>query len=174
MTPLLRDGLLEGRSVALAGAVPESVGELLAGLGARLEALSSERLEDEDRALEWARSVAPVDVLVCGSEALADVDTAWIAVRAVANGALIPAGAGAIVLLGPRPEAAVHTEAVRDALENLARTLSVEWARYGITATAVAPGSATTDRDLATLIAFLSSAAGGYLSGCRFELNPLG
>jgi NAD(P)-dependent dehydrogenase (short-subunit alcohol dehydrogenase family) len=170
----LRPGLLEGRTIALAGTVPETVGGLLDGLGARLEAFLPERLEDEDRALGWAQSVAPVDALVCGSETLADIDTAWIAIRALANGALIPAGAGAIVLIGPRPEDAVHAEAVRDALENLVRTLSVEWARYGITATAVAPGSTTTDGDLATLIAFLSSPASGHLSGCRFELNPLG
>jgi lipopolysaccharide/colanic/teichoic acid biosynthesis glycosyltransferase len=91
----------------------------------------------------------------------------------VANGALIPAGAGAIVLIGPRPDAGAHTEAVAAALENLARTLSVEWARYGISATAVVPGARTSAEDLATLIAFLCSVAGAYCSGCRFDLDAI-
>lgn len=170
LTPL-RPGLLEGRSIALAGELPEEVGALLARLGARLASLDR---KGEDRALEWARSRAPLDALVCASDTLASLDAAWIAVSAVANGALIPAGAGTIVLLGPRPDAATHADAVRAALENLARTLSVEWARYGITATAIAPGATTAGERLATLVAFLCSVAGGYFSGCRFELDPLG
>ncbi len=84
-----------------------------------------------------------------------------------------PGGSGAIVLLAPRPDAVAHAEAVRSALENLARTLSVEWARYGITTTAVAPGAKTTEKDLATLVAFLCSSAGSYFSGSRLELDGL-
>ena len=139
-------------------------------LGARVVTLETE-IDDEERALGWAREAAPIDALVCGAETLASIDRAWFAVRAVANGALIPASAGAIVLVGPRPDAAAHIEGVRAALENLARTLSIEWARYGLTATAVAPGSKTDDDDLATLIAFLCSVAGAYYSGCRFDLG---
>jgi NAD(P)-dependent dehydrogenase (short-subunit alcohol dehydrogenase family) len=60
---------------------------------------------------------------------------------------------------------------MRAALENLARTLSVEWARYGITAVALWPGADTTDAELAELACFLISPAGGYFSGCRFELS---
>jgi hypothetical protein len=167
---LLQPRLLEGRSIMLAGELPAEVRGRLSALGARCELCEE---TDQDRALEWARAVAPVNALVCGSGALASVEQAWGAVRAVAAGALIPAGAGGIVLLAPRPDAVAHAEAVRAALENLARTLSVEWARYGIAITALAPGSKTTEDDLATLIAFLCSAAGTYYSGCRFELDSL-
>ena len=54
------------------------------------------------------------------------------------------------------------------ALENLARTLSVEWARYGIRTTAVLPGDGASDEELATLVAYLASPAGDYFSGCAF------
>jgi hypothetical protein len=167
---VLKSGLLDGRSIALAGVLPADVSRRLSNLGARLVVLEE---TDEDRALEWAREAAPIDALVCGSDTVASIDRSWVAVRALANGALIPASGGAIILLAPRLDAAVHAEAVRAALENLARTLSVEWARYGITATAVTPGTNTSDDDLATLIAFLCSEAGAYYSGCRFELNVL-
>ena len=63
--------------------------------------------------------------------------------------------------------------AVRAGLENLARTLSVEWARYGITAVAITPGTSTTDAELAELVCFLASPAGGYFSGCRFDLGSV-
>ena len=52
-----------------------------------------------------------------------------MATRAVATGALIPAGAGKCVLIAPRPDRGPFAGAARAALENLARTLSVEWAR---------------------------------------------
>jgi len=61
----------------------------------------------------------------------------------------------------------------RSALENLARTLSVEWARHAITVTAIAPGAATSDEEVAGLVAFLLSPAGDYYSGCRFELGAV-
>ena len=60
--------------------------------------------------------------------------------------------------------------AARAALENLARTLSIEWARYGITAVAIAPAAGARDEDVALLSAYLVSGAGDYFSGCRFEL----
>ena len=41
-----------------------------------------------------------------GQDALRDaLERAWVAVRALATGALIPAGAGKVVLIGPRPDA---------------------------------------------------------------------
>ncbi len=169
---LLRPGLLDGRSVVLAGEVPASVGDQLSSLGATVSAYRVE--PDEERALDWAREEAPVNAVVCASgDGLEEVESAWTAVRVLAVGALIPAGAGTVVLLAPRPHELVHAGAVRAALENLARTLSVEWARHGITATAVWPGARTSEGDLATLVAYLCSEAGGYFSGCRFELDGL-
>jgi NAD(P)-dependent dehydrogenase (short-subunit alcohol dehydrogenase family) len=53
----------------------------------------------------------------------------------------------------------------------VARTLSIEWARYAITATMIAPGAASGDGDVAALVSFLCSPAGDYYSGCRFELG---
>ncbi len=169
---LLKPGLLAGRSIAVAGAVPARVPERLSSLGGRVATLASDG-DDEERALEWAQATAPIDALVCAAHTLAELDAAWIAVRAVANGALIPAGAGAIVLLAPGPGEAAHADAVGAALENLARTLSVEWARFGLTAVAIAPGARTSEEDLATLIAFVCSGAGAYYSGCRFQLDSV-
>ena len=169
---LLRPALLDGRSVVLAGDVPTSLRDQLSSLGATVSVYRDEA--DEERGLEWAREAAPVNAVVCSSGgALEDVENAWTAIRAVAVGALIPAGAGTVVLLAPRPDEVGDSGAVRAALENLARSLSVEWARYGITATTVSPGAATTDGDLATLVAYLCSRAGDYYSGCRFELDAL-
>lgn len=151
--------------------VPASVGELLSSLGANLAALSE---PDEERALERAQAAAPVNSIVCASGAeLEGIERAWTAIRAIAVGALIPAGAGRIVLLAPRAAASPYAAAVRAALENLARTLSVEWARYGITTTTIWPGPSTEEGDLAALVAYLCSPAGAYFSGCRFDLGAL-
>ena len=112
--------------------------------------------------------------IVCASGAeLEGIERAWTAIRAIAVGALIPAGAGRIVLLAPRAAASPYAAAVRAALENLARTLSVEWARYGITTTTIWPGPSTEEGDLAALVAYLCSPAGAYFSGRRFDLGAL-
>lgn len=148
-----RQGLLKGRSIALAGEVPGPVTELLR----ELEALVVEPPAQD------------LDVLVCAADAdgqQALLEQEWDIVSTVATEAFIPAKAGRIVLLAPREDGAV----VSAALENLARTLSVEWARYGITTTALAPGSATTDEQIATVIAYLCSPAGAYFSGCRLDM----
>jgi NAD(P)-dependent dehydrogenase (short-subunit alcohol dehydrogenase family) len=98
---------------------------------------------------------------------------AGLATRAVATGALIPGSGGKVLLLAPRAGAGAHVDAVRAGLENLARTLSVEWARFAITVVAICPGSRTTDEELAGLVCFLLSPAGGYFSGCRFDLGAV-
>jgi hypothetical protein len=176
----LRDGLLDDRAIALAGGVPETVGERLVALGARVELL--EAGIDEDRAGEWAGRVAPLHGLLHwgaatfgdgGSDGLgSSLEQAWVAIRGVATGALIPGGLGGkVVLVAPPPEAGPFAGAARAALENLARTLSVEWARYAITATAIAPAAGTTELELAELVCFLVSPAGDYFSGCAFELG---
>jgi hypothetical protein len=52
----------------------------------------------------------------------------------------------------------------------MARTLSIEWSRYGIRTTAVTPGAGTTAADLAGIVAYLVSTAGDYFSGARLDL----
>jgi NAD(P)-dependent dehydrogenase (short-subunit alcohol dehydrogenase family) len=78
---------------------------------------------------------------------------------------------GKILLVAPAADAGDHAEAVRAGLENLARTLSVEWARYRITVTAIAPGAQTSAEEVAQLVCFIASRAGDYFSGCRFSLG---
>ena len=181
----LRQGLLDGRGVALAGGVPPTIGGALAALGARVEGLDAVLGQgpdpDEDGASAWLQSGAPLHALVYqaapafgsgGQDGLRDcMERAWVAVRTVAVAALIPAGAGKVVLIGPRVDAGPFAAAARAALENLARTLSVEWARYGVGAVAIAPGVATTEDALAELVCFLVSPAGEYFTGCAFELG---
>jgi NAD(P)-dependent dehydrogenase (short-subunit alcohol dehydrogenase family) len=164
--------------VALGCRVPPAIRAALAALGARVEDLAPGL--DEDGTKEWAAGAAPLHALVydaasesAGGEAGLQewLERTWIATRGVATGALIPGGAGKILLIVPRPGGGSFVAAARAALENLARTLSVEWARYGVTIVAIAPCAETSDRDLAELACFLVSPAGEYFSGCLFELD---
>lgn len=168
--------------VALAGGVVPTVAAALTGLGARTHELGPAL--DEDGAREWAAVLAPVHALVFDAAPTfgdggephlgAALEAAWVATRGVATGALIPAGGGKVLLLAPRSAGGSFASAARAALENLARTLSVEWARYGVTAVAIAPGARTTDEELAELVSYLVSPAGEYFTGCLFELGSEG
>ncbi|MDQ6836027.1 MAG: hypothetical protein M3016_07545, partial [Actinomycetota bacterium] len=89
----------------------------------------------------------------------------------VATSALIPARAGRLVFVAAAEGAGPLASAARAAVENLARTLSVEWARHDVTAVAICPGVGSEDDELAGIIAFLLSDAGGYFTGCRFDLG---
>jgi NAD(P)-dependent dehydrogenase (short-subunit alcohol dehydrogenase family) len=101
---------------------------------------------------------------------------AWEATHLVVNRAFL-AGAdaarpgGRIVYLAPAPRAGEHADAVRAGLENLARTLSVEWARHAITPVAIALGDTTAPGEAAALTAYLASPAGAYFSGCLLDLR---
>jgi NAD(P)-dependent dehydrogenase (short-subunit alcohol dehydrogenase family) len=120
-----------------------------------------------------------------GADALiATLEATWRVTRAVANAAFIAGQAGGrIAYLAPPTLAAgdraepgalaahTHADAARAGLENLARTLSIEWARFGITPVAIAPGLRTTPRELAGVVAYLASPAGDYFSGCEFDLR---
>jgi NAD(P)-dependent dehydrogenase (short-subunit alcohol dehydrogenase family) len=100
---------------------------------------------------------------------------AWTLTRSVFNLALLPgARGGRIVYLAPAPGAGGHSEPARAGLENLSRTLSIEWARHRVTAVTIAPGDGTPAGEVAALTAYLASAAGSYFSGCLLDLSGAG
>ena len=165
---MLRQGLLDGRTV-LAAVPPNGAGAAAVSecerLGANVVAEPSAELD--------AVLIEPVPFTDDPDAALVAVlGAVWDVVHAAANASLIPQERGKIVLVGPRPDG-VHAQALRDGLENMARTLSIEWARYGILPTMVAPGAQTGDDEVATVVAYLVSHAGDYYSGCRFELGSV-
>ena len=178
---LFRSGLLEGQAIVLAAgaaAYGDAAADACAGLGADVRLLGADPLDEEATAAAVGR-LERVDVLVDDAAARfatgglrAAVDGAWIAARAAATAALIDAqDGGKVVFIAPPPGAGEHAEATRAALENLARTTSIEWARYAIRTTTIAPGDATTPEEVGGLVAFLASQAGDYYSGCRFSLG---
>ncbi len=178
---MLRAGLLEGTVVATAGGAAH-VAAACAALGATTVGLDADPA-DEDAVAAAAATLGPVGTLVCdaaapfvahggGLEGLtAGLEEAWIATRAVANAVWRPGEGGKLVLLAPRPRDGAHAGALGAALENTARTLSIEWARYAIRSTAILPGDETLDDDVAALAAYLASPAGDYFSGCAFAMG---
>src|SRR5581483_11961226 len=135
---------------------------------------------DDETASAWVKERLPLHGLVFdaratfaggGRDGLREaLRLAWLAIRAIATGALIAGEHPAkVTLIAPGSDAGLHCEAARTGLENLARTLSVEWARFGVTAVTVCPGASTSQDELAQLVGFLHSPAGEYFSGCRFD-----
>jgi NAD(P)-dependent dehydrogenase (short-subunit alcohol dehydrogenase family) len=192
---LLRPDLLAGVSVLVAGAVePEgslggAVRAACAELGARVGVFAAHALADEAAVEETVGAalaeVGSLDLLVVdgaglfagGEDARAALgeclDATWNVTRAVTNLAFLADSerGGRVLLLAPPPDAGPHAEAARAGLENLARTLSIEWARHGITLVAIAPGTETAAGEVAALCAYLASPAGAYFSGCLLDLR---
>jgi NAD(P)-dependent dehydrogenase (short-subunit alcohol dehydrogenase family) len=177
---LLRDGLLEGTTVLVIDAgyasSPGQVADSAEWLGARVS-----RSVPDVLAQPGGVDIQPdaVDMLVVDGAALfaagglgACMAGAWEATRAVVNCALLPAARGGrIVYLAPAPGAGEQSDAARAGLENLARTLSVEWARHEITVVTIALGDSTAPGEAAALCAYLASPAGAYFSGCLLDLR---
>jgi NAD(P)-dependent dehydrogenase (short-subunit alcohol dehydrogenase family) len=146
---ILKPMLLRGVGITVTGSAAPEIAQRLQELGAQ----------------------PGTDVLVHGAEpptsadgVRAALDEAWDAIRATR----LPPGPGLIVLLSPQPKDAHHA-AARAGLENLARTLSVEWARHAIRPVTIHQGS--DPRATAELVAFLASRAGAYYAGCAFTLR---
>jgi hypothetical protein len=159
VTEVLRRGVLDGVRILVAGAGPlgEAVRRRAAQLGATIAS------DGEIDVLVWDGAAAFASA--AGVDAVrAALDGAWAEIQPRASGAKL------ILLLAPPPGDA-HAEAARAGLENLARTLSIEWARNDVRPVAIHPGPATAAEEVAELAAFLASAAGAYYSGCRFDLR---
>jgi NAD(P)-dependent dehydrogenase (short-subunit alcohol dehydrogenase family) len=196
---LLRPGVLAGVGVLLAGdrdsrpgsftpAIVEACGELGAKTSRWRSAEAVPADADVlvvDAASSFSSAPAPArgDLAADAGAALRHcLDEAWQASHAVANAAFIDARRpGRIIYLAPRcpslthaaaaPAGAGHADAARAGLENLARTLSIEWARHAITTVALAPGPHTTPGELASVVAYLASPAGAYFSGCQLDMR---
>ncbi len=148
---VLRDSVLSGTAMTFAGDGP-----LGRAVAERAQALGASEGED---VLVYDPGDAPM---------LEALDGAWDAIRPV-SATMIERGGGRILLVAPPPGGA-EAAAVRAGLENLARTLSVEWARFQIRPVAILPGSAAGPAEVAELACFLASPAGEYYSGCAFEM----
>lgn len=125
-----------------------------------------------------------------------NVEGTWLMSHAVATKAMIPSGRGGKIVnvtLSPHNglPGMAHSSAARAAVENLTRVLSIEWARFGITLTALAAGHFATEtlrtkypkavvegvahtvplgrlgteEEFAWLVAFVASTGGDYMSG---------
>ncbi|HEY6399735.1 MAG TPA: hypothetical protein VIX82_19995 [Solirubrobacteraceae bacterium] len=161
---VLREQLLVGTRVALRGSVAVAVRDAIGELGAAVDG-------ERPRVLVYDAGGAFAGGEQAGLRA--GVDGAWEAILEVAVAWTAPEAGdgGKVVLIAPRPSAGPFAVAAAAALENLARTLSVEWALYGITTTVIAPRTQSSDAEIAELVCFLASCAGDYFSGCRFELG---
>ena len=171
--------LLAGRRVLLVGdvALPDALG----GIVERVEDPGS--FDDDSAAAvvaEFATRTGGLEAVVVDCASVfgagadrgmgAALDLGWRFARAAAVAAMIEREGGTVVLIAPESgtgEAAAA--AVADGLENAARGLGVEWARFDIRVVAICPRPGARRTDVAALVALLSSGSGTYLSGCRLE-----
>lgn len=130
-----------------------------------------------------------------------NVQGTWNMTHAAATKAFIPQESGKVVSVTLSPHngmpGMVHSGAARAAVENMMRTLSIEWSRYGITLCAVAPGQIETEtfktkypremvenmartiplgrlgrpEEVAWLITYLASPAGEFFSGTTLTVD---
>jgi citronellol/citronellal dehydrogenase len=130
-----------------------------------------------------------------------NVTGTWLMTHAAATRAFIPQEDGAVLSVTLSPHngmpGMVHSGAARAAVENMTRTLAIEWSRFGIRTCAVAAGQFATDtfvnkypkeivdsvhrtipmgrvgesEEMAWLLAFLASDAGAFHSGSVITLD---
>ena len=164
---VLRPGLLDGLAVVLDGQPLDGpLATELQRLGARV------RSEPADtNALVF--DAAPAFGAGGDAGLMAMLTAVWAAVGPFSSELISAERSGKVVLIAPAPGAGPLAVAAADALENLARTLSVEWARHGITTCAIAPGPRTEPAEVAELVAYLLSPAGDYFTGTRLALDAV-
>ncbi len=130
-----------------------------------------------------------------------NIEGTWLMTHAAATKAFIPQGGGKILSVTLSPHngmpGMVHSGAARAAVENMMRTLAVEWARFGIRTCALAAGQFATEtlltkypqvvvenlersipvgragraEEMAWLVAYLASPAGDFFSGTTITLD---
>lgn len=130
-----------------------------------------------------------------------NIQGTWNMTHAAATKAFIPQESGKVISITLSPHngmpGMVHSGAARAAVENMMRTLSIEWSRFGITLCAVAPGQIATEtfqtkypkemvesmaetipigrvgrpEEVAWLITYLASPAGDFFSGATLTLD---
>jgi citronellol/citronellal dehydrogenase len=127
------------------------------------------------------------------------VDAAWELTREVATRSMIPGAGGVVFFNGFSPRRGLpgyaHAAAARAALENLTRSLALEWGPHGIRtiflalgnihteglesygddlgelSAAVPLGRLGTPEEVAAAIAFLASPAAGYITGSTVTID---
>jgi citronellol/citronellal dehydrogenase len=104
-----------------------------------------------------------------------DVVGTWLMTHAAATKAFIPQGGGKVLSTVMAPDdgspAARRSEAPGAAVENMMRTLSIEWARFEIRTCAVAASPSAATEKIAGLIAYLASPAGDFFSGAAITMD---
>jgi NAD(P)-dependent dehydrogenase (short-subunit alcohol dehydrogenase family) len=188
-------GMAGGSTASVVGAACSELGAIVH----ELPLICTGQPEADDAAVDAAVSATPaggagIRMLLVDAAGMfarqadamiATLEASWRVTRAVANAAFILGEAGGrVAYLAPPTLAAgdrrepgtlpAHADATRAGLENLARTLSIEWARYGISPVAIAPGPSTAAEQIAGVVAYLASPAGDYFSGCQLELRGPG
>jgi citronellol/citronellal dehydrogenase len=130
-----------------------------------------------------------------------NVTGTWLMSHAAATKAFIPQERGKILSVTLSPHngmpGMVHSGAARAAVENMMRTLAIEWSRFGITTCALAAGQFATEtlltkyppevvenlansiptgrlgrsEEMAWLVAYLASPAGDFYSGTTITID---
>ena len=214
-----------GAVVVGCGRRAEPLEEMVAaaeGAGARAEAVAAD-IRDEEAVESLMDGVMErhgrIDVLVnnAGGQFLSpaeaispkgfrtvmelNVQGTWQMTHAAASKAFIPQECGKVISVTLSPHQGmpgmVHSGAARAAVENMMRTLSIEWARFGIRLCAVAAGQFDTEvirtkypkavsenvartvplgrlgteEEMAWLITYLASPAGDFFSGAVLTID---
>jgi citronellol/citronellal dehydrogenase len=130
-----------------------------------------------------------------------NVQGTWLMTHAAATKAFIPGGGGKVLSVTLSPHngmpGMVHSGAARAAVENMMRTLAVEWARFGVKTCSLAAGHFATEtfrekypkvvvagyersipigrggkpEEMAWIVAFLASPAGDFVSGTTITID---
>jgi citronellol/citronellal dehydrogenase len=130
-----------------------------------------------------------------------NVTGTWLMTHAAATKAFIPQSGGKVISVTLSPHngmpGMVHSGAARAAVENMMRTLGIEWARFGIRTCALAAGQFATEtfltkypreildqvagsvplgrtgrpEEMAWLVAYLASPAGDFISGTTITID---